>query len=454
LPFESFEAEQKFGPAYPESSLWKWFFVFFIAGIPAVCWGQVGDQADSLKEDSLRVQTFKERIPAERINQQYDFGDLMRNVFHPRRKADTLRQGSGITIVPNIAANPTIGAQLGIKAVGTRKLGNDPNTLLSIGATSASITTKNIIYFYINHNLFTSGNKWNLQGNLVVAKTVTPDHGFGIGAKFSGGSPADSVLADPTHKGYAVNSIYYNIREKVYKKVAENLFIGAGLSFEIRTNIKTGDSTENATPFGVYNSRFGFPQDHYFADGFLINIEYITRDNPNRAYKGIYFDFGLRLNQTWIGSTKNSGQITSDFRKYFSLSSASPETVLAFWNWGSYLIGGSLPYLELPGSARDGTFRSARAYTSQYFKGTQFNDTEAEFRFPILANKFLSGVVFGNLQTGNDDHGTQIFQVFQPGYGGGLRVLFNKTARTNLALDYAFGQFGNKGFFLNLNEAF
>jgi hypothetical protein len=457
LTSESFNAdnpEQKLGRTLGKSSWWKCLSLFFLTGLPAVSFGQVGGQADSLKADSVRSRTYHERMPADRINQQYDFGDLMRNILRPGKKADTLHKSSGITVVPNIAANPTIGGQLGIKAVAGKKLGNDPKTLFSVAATSASITTKGIIYFYVNHNLFTSGNKWNFQGNLVVAKTVIPDYGFGIGGKFSGGSPADSVLADPTHKAYAVHSIYYNIREKVYKNVAKNLFIGAGLSFEIRTNIETGDTANTATPSGVYNTRFGFPQDHYFANGFLFNIEYISRDNPNRAYKGIYFDIGLRLNQTWIGSTKNSGQVTSDFRKYFSLSSTSPETVLAFWNWGSYLIGGSIPYLELPGTARDGTFRSGRGYTSQYFKGTQFNDTEAEFRFPILANKFISGVVFGNLQTGNDEHGTQLFQVFQPGYGGGLRVLFNKATRTNLALDYAFGQFGNKGFFLNLNEAF
>ena len=57
-------------------------------------------------------------------------------------------------------------------------------------------------------------------------------------------------------------------------------------------------------------------------------------------------------------------------------------------------------------------------------------------------------------QSGNDEHGTKLFQVFQPGYGAGLRMLFNKATRTNLALDYAFGKFGNKGFFLNLNETF
>lgn len=414
-------------------------------------YGQVIRPIDSLKEDSLRGMAPK---PVENINKQYDFSDLLRNILHPGRKADTLRQRSGIVVVPNIAANPTIGGQLGIKAVAGKRLGNDPNTLFSVAATSASITTKGIIYFYLNHNLFTSGNKWNFQGNLVIAKTVTPDHGVGIGQAFKGGSHDDSVLADPSHKGYAIHSVYYNIREKVYKNVAKNLFVGAGLSFEIRRQIETSDTTNNATPSSVYNNRHGFPQNRYSANGFLFNVEYITRDNPNRPYKGIYFDVGIRLNQTWIGSTKNSGQLTTDFRKYFSLSTTSPETVLALWNWGSYLLGGDIPYLELPGTARDGTFRSGRGYTSQYFKGTQFNDTEAELRFPILANKFISGVVFANLQTGNDEQGTKIFQVFQPGYGGGLRVLFNKSTRTNLALDYAFGKFGNKGFFLNLNESF
>jgi hypothetical protein len=63
-------------------------------------------------------------------------------------------------------------------------------------------------------------------------------------------------------------------------------------------------------------------------------------------------------------------------------------------------------------------------------------------------------VAFANLQTTNDESGTKIFQQWQPGYGGGLRVLFNKATRTNLCLDYAFGRYGQKGFFLGLNEAF
>jgi hypothetical protein len=435
-------------------SLLRLLLLFSLINIQGFAEGQAVVSADSLRADSLRDKNLKKQKVANNIYKQYDFGDLTRNILHPKRKADTLHKNSGITIVPNIAANPTIGTQLGIKAVVGKKLGNDPITKLSTAATSASITSKGIVYFYLTHNIFADGNKWNYQGNLIVAKTVTPDFGLGIGRDISGGSSADKVLADPAHKVYPLHSYYFNIREKVYKEVEKNLFIGAGLSFEVRRNITNKDTVNNATPSSVYNNQHGFPQDHYAADGFLFNLEYNTRDNPNRAYRGIYFDAGFRINQTWIGSTKNSVQFTTDFRKYISLSDASPETVLAFWNWGSYLLSGTIPYLELPGTSRDGTFRSGRGYTSQYFKGTQFNDTEAEFRFPILANKFISGVTFVNMQSGNDEQGTKLFQVFQPGYGAGLRVLFNKATRTNLALDYAFGKYGNKGFFLNLNEAF
>jgi hypothetical protein len=428
--------------------------IVVLTGINHGAFAQVATAVDSLKRDSLHhVALRAQQQERASLAKQYDFGNLFHDIFTPHKKADSLHKPSGITIIPNISANPTIGFQVGVKAVAGRKLGNDPTTFMSVAATSASITTKNIIYFYVNHNIYTPGNKWNFQGNIVIAKTVTPDFGLGIGKNVPGESTVDEVLANPNRKVRVFNSMFYNVREKVYKEVAKGLFVGAGASFEVRKNIDEKD-TSALTPYKIYNQEHGFKNSSYSANGLLFNLQYTSRDNQNRAYKGIYADVGIRANQSWMGSTKNSLQVTTDFRKYFSLSESNPETVLAFWNWGSYLVSGNVPYLELPGTARDGAFRSGRGYTSQYFKGTQFNDTEAEFRFPITANKFLSGVAFGNLQTANDEQGTKIFQVFQPGYGAGLRVLFNKATRTNLALDYAFGKFGNRGFFLNLNEAF
>lgn len=412
--------------------------VLFI-GAQVYSYGQTVKTSDSLKNDST-------------VN-QYDIVDLARSIFRPGKPPKPAHKVSGITPMPSIAYNPSIGAQIGLKAVIGKVLGHEPKTLMSVAATSASITTKGIIYFYLSHNVYTPGNRWNLQGSLVAAKTVTPDFGLGIG-KSAMGTEDEIILSNPERKGYAIHGEYYNFREKVYKQIQDHLFIGAGASFEIRRKLKDPNNVDGTTPYHVYSKQHGFDKDHYMANGFLINLQYTTRDNQNRAFKGIYVDAGLRVNQSWIGSTKNALQITTDFRKYWSLSSRNLEHVLAFWNWGSYLVSGTLPYLELPGTGKDANFRSGRGYTVGYFKGTQYCYSEIEYRFPITRNKFISGVTFFNMQTANDESGTRLFQKWQPAGGGGLRILFNKATRTNLCVDYAFGNFGAKGLFLGLNEVF
>src|SRR5476651_1618220 len=178
----------------------KVLLVTLFAGIQLNTYGQVGGTpVDTVRSDSARVKTIKVQNHMEDLSKQYDIGDLFQQTFHPRKKPDSVFSRSPITIIPNVAANPSIGAQIGIKAVAGKKLGGDPNTLLSVASTSASITTKGIIYFDINHNIYTPGNKWNLQGNIVVSKTVTPDYGFGIGKGTDQENPAATVLANPTH---------------------------------------------------------------------------------------------------------------------------------------------------------------------------------------------------------------------------------------------------------------
>jgi hypothetical protein len=401
--------------------------------------------ADTVKRDTLP----HSGVAMEDLSTQYD---LMQ--WCQEKMGHKHQNSSGIIIVPNIASTPSIGFEAGVKAVAGRKLGNDPKTLLSIAAASATVSTKGNLYFYVNHNVYTPGNKWNYQGNFVVSRMVTSDYGFGIGhmppAKEEG---EDDALNNPTRIKRENTAQYYSFREKVYHTVSEHWYVGAGASFDIRRKVKEND-TSGLTPYDIYSVRHGFARDHYLANGLLFNVQYTTRDNQNRAYKGIYLDAGFRINQTWLGSTKNALEFTSDFRKYFSLSARNPAHVLAFWNWGGYVLAGNVPYMELPGTGRDMYQRSGRGYEMGYFNGTQYNYSEVEYRFPILRNQFLSGVAFFNVQTANDESGTRLFQVWQPGGGVGLRVLFNKLTRTNLCLDYAIGNYQSRGFFLGLNEAF
>jgi hypothetical protein len=433
----------KFINSILSKDLWKPIIVVLVVSCLTIDSG-FGQSIISTKKDSVE----KDTIP-----EQYDVGDMFRELFHPNRNVDVTKKPSGITVIPNVAYNPSIGAQIGIKAVAGKVLGEKPNTLMSIAATSASVTTKGILYFYLNHNIYTPGNTYNLQGSLVAAKTVTPDFGLGIG-NAANGSAADLVLSNPDRKGYVLHAEYYSFKEKIYRQIFNHVFVGAGASFDIRRNIEDRVSVDELTPYHIYSDRYGFDRSHYQSNGLLFNIQYTTRDNQNRAHKGIYADVGIRTNQTWLGSSKNAVQINTDFRKYWSLSSRNPEHVLAFWNWGSYLLSGALPYLELPGSGKDAYFRSGRGYTVGYFKAPQYFYSEIEHRYPITRNKFLSGVTFFNIQTSNDMMGTKLFERWQPGGGAGLRVLFNKDTRTNLCLDYAFGKYGARGFFLGLTEVF
>src|SRR4051812_19122986 len=63
---------------------------------------------DSLKVDSLRIKSGK-AAPTENSGTQYDVSDLAKDIFNRNKIADPARKRSGITVIPNIAANPTIG---------------------------------------------------------------------------------------------------------------------------------------------------------------------------------------------------------------------------------------------------------------------------------------------------------------------------------------------------------
>ncbi|SFV55765.1 hypothetical protein MNB_SM-4-78 [hydrothermal vent metagenome] len=67
----------------------------------------------------------------------------------------------------------------------------------------------------------------------------------------------------------------------------------------------------------------------------------------------------------------------------------------------------------------------------------------------------IGGVLFANAQTisseGND---ISLGDYIEPGAGLGLRFMLQKKTRTNLTLDYGFGNYQSSGLYLRLNETF
>ena len=78
---------------------------------------------------------------------------------------------------------------------------------------------------------------------------------------------------------------------------------------------------------------------------------------------------------------------------------------------------------------------------------------ELEYRFPISrCTRTIGGVVFINaVTTSNKDGGVSLFEYVKPGIGAGVRVLFKKRSRMNIAVDYGRGSGSSGIYFYKIN---
>ena len=401
-------------------------------------------QTDTVKNHALLYQT--------------DFNDVKGRMLHHVPKLDTAINKFRKIFIPSLTYSPSTGFELGAAISALKFLGKPDSTSISTGSLGVSASTKGLVFIIYKHNIYFPNNKWSLQGDWQAGRVLALDYGIGTGRKTQ--DEDFSFNGYPIVADSSIFTIKYNLirfKETAYKKLFGNFYTGIGISINAYTNIDRERSGNPRSHNYRYSDRRGFSPSHYLANAISFKLQYDTRDHPNRPYKGLYADAGVKTFQKAIGSSENALQVVTELRKYWSLSNKNPEHVLAFWHWGSYLINGKIPYLELPGTGKDGDGRSGRAYTIGRFKGLSFFYAEAEYRFPILANKFISGVAFANTETGSNQsvvNKTKLFKYWEPGAGVGIRILYNKYSRSNICIDYGIGNYGAKGIFVSLNEAF
>jgi outer membrane protein assembly factor BamA len=186
-----------------------------------------------------------------------------------------------------------------------------------------------------------------------------------------------------------------------------------------------------------------------------LNFAYDTRDNIINAYKGIYVNVSYRYNVKWLGSARNGSQLWTEFRTYVGLSKQIPRHLLAFWVYGSFVVSGQIPYLDLMACGFDQMNSSGRGYEQGRWRGEDFVYGEMEYRFPISrCSGIIGGVIFANVMTAsNRDMHIPLFGFFKPGAGFGLRIMVSKHDRTNLLIDFGLGQ-RSDGFYLQAQEIF
>jgi len=375
--------------------------------------------------------------------------------------------------LPVIAVNPTFGFMYGLAASTSMFVGDPANTRMSTSLGTFTYSTKKQLMFTFKSNVYLPEENWILLGDWRYFDTSQPTYGLGTGPQSvknagTGYEYQDGIFSEPIPDAQLMKFKYIRFHETALMKMRESLYFGIGYHLDYHYDISedllqtdtTGGRTPTYTSHYLYSTDKGFNTDKYALSGISFNAMWDSRDNAATPYKGRYALITYRYNPTFLGSDKNSSTLWLEYRDYFKLSQKpQPSHLLAFWAYANIQTSGDLPYLDLPALGWDQFGRSGRAYTQGRFRGEAVVYSEVEYRVHVLGTKknpdFMGAVAFVNTTTAsNKATGIDLFQYMELGYGVGLRFMMNKTSRTNITLDYAWGSYGAQGLFLNVNETF
>jgi len=311
----------------------------------------------------------------------------------------------------------------------------DMKTNISSVLLSPIITAKQQLVVPLQFSIWTKDNKFNIQGDWRFLKY--PEDTYGLGGTTT---DADAVQLD-----------YDQIRlyTFVLKTLGKNFYAGLGYQYDNHWNIaQLGVPPNTVTDFDKY----GFNSSS-ISSGISADVLLDTRTNSINPEAGsTYANIVFRQNLQALGSDANWSSLLIDARKYFRLSDRS-DNILAIWSYNWLTVSGKPPYMDLPSTGWDAYSNTGRGYVQSRFRAKNMIDLETEYRFGIMRNGLLGGVVFANAQTYSETAGNLLKPII-PGWGAGLRIKFNKFSKTNICLDYGFGLHGSNGLFVNLGEVF
>lgn len=369
--------------------------------------------------------------------------------------------------LPVLASNPANGLMLGVAPSSNWLMGSEETTSYSSALGSVIYTTKNQFLFTLKGSVFFKDNKSILMQDIRYFKTSQPTFGLGTGpqtAKLStnGFEYEDENYSDGIDETQMMKFNFLRIHETFFKRVnKKGLYAGVGYHLDIHSKIDDQLLDLDTLPPAItshyaYSVKNGFNPEKYTLSGISGNLLYDTRDNTVSPQSGEYGLVTLKHNPKWLGSDKSSTTLWAEYRDYFTVNKERPRNLIALWMYGHFQLGGHLPYMDLPALGWDQFGRSGRGYPQGRFRGESLVYSEVEWRFPLQKNKNKWGaVVFLNANSAtNNDADINMLKYINTGFGAGLRFMVNEKSRTNICLDYGFGNYGAHGFYLSVNEVF
>lgn len=375
----------------------------------------------------------------------------------PSQKVNTI-------VIPLVGTSPGTGFQIGAGSAISARLGHFSETKLSAGVASLMVTVKKQLIFQLKTNMFLNRNRWFVQTDWRVYLYRMPTWGLGTGptGEFPpvSGEPVGTSDEIPADGEYPMRFDWIKFHNVVSRSLTGHVYAGIGYHLDYHFDIHdqmldTNPDHYIPTPHYAYCQSHGFDNTSYISSGLSLNFVYDTRDNLVNAYKGVYVNANYRYNSKLLGSSQDGSQLWTEFRGYVGLSKKVPRHVLAFWVFGSFLVSGDIPYLDLMACGFDQMNASGRGYAQGRWRGENFMYGEMEYRFPISrCSGILGGVIFANvISASNRDMQVPLFAYLKPGAGFGLRIMVGKQDRTNLLIDFGLGE-QSHGLYLQAQEIF
>ena len=393
---------------------------------------------------------------------QKDLTDVISQWRHKEPKVKSASAGS-LLLVPVIGTSPATGFMFGAAGQYAFKMNKD-STLYSIFTLNATITAKSQTIFQLKNNVYTKNNRIFFSGDWRYLIYSQPTYGLGTNApeggvlKYQYDLEGVSTTIDSLEQ--PMNFNFLRFHQSASFKIKEGFYAGAGYFLDSYFDIvdhKLDLTTPVITSHYLYSKNYGYSTTEYISSALNANLLFDTRDNMINPYKGYFASVNLRYAPKFLGNAKGAEFVTFEYRSFHGLSKRNPRHLMAFWLLGNFTPPGEFPYLILPASGYDQRGRSGRGYAQGRFRGANLVYGEAEYRFPISqCGGILGGILFANATTTDNQSTTSAAKLFQyvvPGYGFGFRMMVDKRSRTNLQLDFAFGN-NSSGIYLGAAETF
>ncbi len=370
--------------------------------------------------------------------------------------------------VPVIGANPAFGFIYGVGASVSGFLGEPETTKISNALLGAAHTTKKQTIITLKSTIYGEDNKYMLLGDVRYLNSSQPTWGLGTGPQSARLADNDFGFDDGSIDGTSevdmMTFTFFRFYQTYLRQLKDSPFYaGVGLHMDFFRNIEDQlldleSDPPVITPYYAYNERYDFKQDKSTLVGLSLNGVYDTRDNINNPYHGRYAMIQYKINPSFLGSDQSASQLWMEYRDYFNFTPDN-NNILAVWAVGNFSVSGDLPYMNLPAIGWDQYSKTGEPYAQGRFRGNHLMFAGIEYRKHLYASKknpkLLGMVLYANATTASGkDNNIDLFQYIEPGGGLGLRINISQKARTNIGLDYGWGNYGTKGFFLRLNENF